>query len=128
MYLRITDTDKELSAPAGFFRHNAAILEVFKQPDGSSSGLAETTFLEDQRDGAPEPYEAGEDLLLFLRWSPAQRMTVLWHAEQLERSDGYTVSVVQNGRVTKTRGSVPHYVGAPIEVLLPELRKISARQ
>src|SRR5687768_16663920 len=88
MYLRITDTDKELSAPAGFFRHNAAILEVFKQSDGSPNGLAGTTFLEDQRSGAPEPYEAGEDLLLFLRWSPAERIFVLWHAEQLNAATG----------------------------------------
>jgi len=117
MYLRITETDKELSAPAGWFRHAAAILEVFKQHDGVPSAGTQTTFLQDQSSGAPEPYESGEEFLLFLNWWPAERIFVVRTTDTPERSDKYT-----------TRYSVPHYGGSPVEVVLTELRKMSKEQ
>jgi Carboxypeptidase regulatory-like domain len=112
-HLRITDHNTQLPAQRGFFGHTADVLEVFKRHlAGGPDGLA-MTVLQRQSSGEPDPYEAGEEFVVFLQWSPEA------HAFLIPAHVSW-VFVIQDGR---TDGGAMR-----VEDLLAELRALSARR
>lgn len=146
VYLKIADRDHDLAAPRGYFRQSAHVLEVLKWPatvslpsDAAAKAFRDLAlhdpkadsspmrmdFLQDQSDGAPDPYDFGEEFVAFFYWWPAERIFEARTRHSIDRSDKDTVFVIQNGRVTRTPSSLKTYAGRPVEHLLAELRKVA---
>jgi hypothetical protein len=125
VYLKIVDANSDEPSPRGFFRQHVASLDVLKRHQGLAPAM---TFLQDQSSGAPDPYQPGEELVLFLMWSPGAGTYVSFTTRTHMPNPGYNVVVIQDGRVARAQGSLAHYRGAPLENLLADLRKIADGQ
>ena len=81
-HVRITNRDTHPPAQRGFFGHTAEVLEVFKRHPFGGPTDHTVEFLQGQSSGEPLPYDAGEELIVFLVWSPAaQRFLHHRHSE-----------------------------------------------
>lgn len=150
VHVRITDHDKELPAPPGFFKQTAEALEVLKRhrvsgpPDAATRALHELLrrdpsagsirtimmeFLQNQLGGAPNPYDVGEEFVLFLRWRPDERTFVaLFDLNAAEHNDTATTFVIKNGRVVRSPAPWERYTGRPVDNLLVDLRQLSSQK
>jgi hypothetical protein len=117
IYVRLTDHEFELTAPAGFFKHTALVLDVVKRhADGGPDGPA-TTILEDQRRAAPGPYDVGQELVMFVGWSPSDHTFVVYR-------DTNTVFLVQAGRIVRAPDpALSRYEGMGVDEFLRALRR-----
>ena len=146
VYVRIGDRERELPAPNGYFQQMADVLEVLKydmNPDAPlgpaakalhgllksdrALGSAKPTlrFLQDQASGAPEPYEPGEEYVLFLHWRDRERTYEARTRHAMDRSDRDTVFVIRDSRVTRSPTSLGRFTGQRVDSLLAELRRLS---
>jgi hypothetical protein len=65
-----------LKYPAGtslFDAATRALHDLLRRDPGAGSIHMAMTFLQDQSIGAPEPYEPGEEFVVFLHWWPEER-------------------------------------------------------
>jgi hypothetical protein len=148
VYVKISGSEAELAAPQPYFKQTAEVLEILKyhaidgapldaagkalqdllkRDPGAGSSRFHMTFLQDQSWGAPEPYEPGEEFVLFLTWWAGERAFMAQTIHTSDRSDRDSVFVVQNGRVTRTPASLTRYLGVPTETLLADLRRVVRR-
>jgi hypothetical protein len=114
VHLRITDHETQLPAPRGFFGHTAEVLELFKRHSTGGPADKAMTFLQGQASGEPDPYTAGDELVIFLQWSP-QAHTLLTYTHT-----SWVFAVGDDGRIA---GSATR-----VDDLLAELRALSPRK
>lgn len=146
VYVRIRDRERELTAPSGYFQQMADVIEVLKYDVTPQAPLGAATkalhsllksdptlgafqphlmFLQDQAHQAPEPYQAGEEYVLFLHWWEREHMYEARTRHAMHRSDRDTVFVIRHGRVARSPTSLTRFTGQPVEALLTELRGLS---
>ena len=119
VHLRITDHETQLPAPLHFFMQTARVLEIMKShPAGGPRGQA-TTFGQYQASGAPDPYDVGDELVMFLRWSPVDETFFSY-------DDTNTVFVVQDDKITRSPVALTRYTGKALADLLNDLRSLSS--
>ncbi len=68
VHVRIIRSDDALQSPSGFFTQSAETLEVLKRHDSGGPIDKAFRFLQNQSNGAPDPYDVGQELVLFLAW------------------------------------------------------------
>jgi hypothetical protein len=68
VHVRILRPDSELPSPRGFFTQTAETLEVFKRHKIGGPIDKVFRFLQNQSSGAPDPYDVGQELVLFVGW------------------------------------------------------------
>jgi hypothetical protein len=78
LHLRISHYDNALPVQRGFFGHTAEVLEVLKRHPSEGPTDVAITFLQGQSSGQPLPYDAGDELIVFLVRSPTAQ-TFLHH-------------------------------------------------
>src|SRR5205814_1638232 len=111
VHLRITDLEDQPLGPTRFFKHTAEVLDVLKRhPDGGPRD-ATVTFLQDQSTDAPDPYDVGEELVVFLEWSANGDSFLVY-------DDANFAFGVRNGVVVRSPVALARYVGASVAALL----------
>lgn len=123
VYARILHHYNELPSRPGFFTQMAEALETFKHHNSGGPSNNALTFFQNQSNGTPDPYDTGQELVLFLSWLPIENML----SEGLYPQN-VTVVSIQAGSVTDAPGELGSYVGSPTTDLLAELRKLGSRR
>jgi hypothetical protein len=114
--VRIIERDSSHPEPG----HRAALLGVWKRPP--TLNTSETlTFVRHAEPNEVEPYAAGQDFVVFLKWSPAQQVFV-----RMSGGEG-TVGAfaVENGRIHS--GPIAGYAGMEAGQLVNELASFATR-
>jgi hypothetical protein len=130
LQVRLTDSEPSPSTPRGYYRHNATVLTAVKQPAGPRP--AAIVVLQNQRSGAPDPYDVGQELVAFLEASGSDAFRITNDEPQLTVLAGsHDLSMVfleTDGRIQRAPSEFARYVGMPIDAFLQELRTLSRRQ
>ena len=113
LHVRLSDSEQS-STPQGYYRHSATVLSALKQPAGS---LPATIFvLQNQRSGAPEPYDVGQELVAFFESSGSNAFRIT------NDDDASMVFLVQADRIQRAPSEFSTYFGMTIGSFLEELR------
>jgi hypothetical protein len=129
LYVRISDSDPGQTTPRGVYRHVATALNVLKQPGGGPRAGPIFVF-QNQSSGAPEPYDVGQELVMFLMSSGSNGFVITNDDPGLARGrspDDYPAMVflVQDDRIQRAPSDFSGYVGLRLDVFLAELRALS---
>ena len=122
LHLRLSDSEPAPSTPPGYYRHSASVIGAVKQPAGPSP---RTLFvLQNQRSGAPDPYEVGQELVAFLESAGVKTFRITNDEPRLAAM----VFLVRDHRIQRAPSEFSRYVGMPIGVFLDELRALPRRR
>jgi hypothetical protein len=127
VHLRISDPEPGTNPrPWPNYRHGATILKAMKQHP--AVGHAGTTIgvFEQQENGAPGPYDVGQELVAFLHWSPETNAFTGLGTDCCDNPS--IVFVVRDGRIQSAPPAYVRYVGMRIDPFLEELRARAADQ
>jgi hypothetical protein len=145
VHLRITDHVQDLFAPRGFIAHTSDVLEILKQhpvggpPDPAMAALhgllksrgekesirTRMTFLQNQSSAAPDPYDVGDEFVMFMRYRQDDQMFEAITDPNTAPNDVPTVFVVRNGRVVRSPAALARYTNQPVAALLSDLRALA---
>jgi hypothetical protein len=99
------------------------MLNAIKEPAGTHP--AAIFVLQNQRSGAPDPYDVGQELVAFLESSAL-------NAFRIANDDGHSESMVflvEDGRIQRApSGEFSRYVGMAMSSFVEELRALSHRK
>ena len=124
LHLRLTDHGSELPAPRGYFKHTAEVLDGLKSPLDTGAAV---TILEEQGNGAPGPYDVGQELVMFLRAWPGDRTSAEGNDPMFVAANvPDSVFVVEDGRIQHAPAALSRYVGATLDDFFTELRTFPA--
>jgi Carboxypeptidase regulatory-like domain len=117
-------------APAGYYRHAATVLEQLKPVVPGGRGVVRVFVLQNQRSGASEPYDVGQELVVFLHSSQTDTFTIANDEPGLMAAgsdDGAPAAafLVQDGRIRRAPAEFSRYVGLRVEILLGDLRALA---
>jgi hypothetical protein len=118
LHVRITEPEPGSPIHSGTYRHVATVLHALKFHIGEPSG-ATTAVVEYQRNGAPGPYDVGQELVIFPKW---ESTAWAFYAVGLDCCDRPgIVFVLRDGRVERAPSEFSRYVGMPTNAFLDEL-------
>jgi hypothetical protein len=126
--VRIVEPDLAQTQPDGFYRQSAQVLNAFKRSDGRS---ATVSFLQNQSGRSPDPFEVGEELVLFLESWHGNPFTIINDNPGLIIDDADRPAMVfhvRDGRIQFAPSDLPQYVGMRLDAFLDELRSMSRKQ
>jgi hypothetical protein len=125
LHVRIVGPAPRQSAPAGLYTHVATVLDVLKP---SAMRPAETIpLVQNQRGGAPGPYDPGEELVVFLKSFENAAFWVMNDEPGLMSGKGYPAMAfkIRDGRVRSGPPEFSRFEGRAVERLLKQLRGLS---
>jgi carboxypeptidase family protein len=123
LHVRIAEPEPGSPIQSATYRHVATVLHALKRHAGEPAAPT-TVIVENQRNGAPAPYDVGQELVVFPSWDSAARVFYGIGPSCCDDPDEMTF-VVQDGRIKHAPASFSSSVGAPVDVLLNELRAVS---
>jgi hypothetical protein len=131
LHARLSDPDPGEPTRSGVYRHVASVLDDLKPLAAGRSRAGRLFVLQNQRSGAPEPYDVGQELVVFVMSERSDTFYITnddpgWPDGR--GSDTRAMAfLVQDGRIQHAPADFSSYVGRPIAVLLEELRALSRR-
>jgi hypothetical protein len=130
LHVRLTDSEPAPSTPPGYYRHSATVISTVKQSTGPRP--AGIFVLQNQRSGAPGPYDVGQELVAFLASSGSDAFYIANDQPELVvpigSYDPAIVFLVQDSRIQRAPPKFSRYVGMPIDSFIEELRALSRRK
>jgi hypothetical protein len=145
VHVRITDHEQDLFAPRGFIAHTSDVLAILKRhsiggpPDPATTALhgllksrgesqsirTRMTFLQNQSSAAPDPYDVGDEFVMFMHYRQDGQMFQAIVDLNAAPNDVPTVFVVRNGRVVRSPAALGRFTDQPVAVLLSALRALA---
>jgi hypothetical protein len=122
LHVRLSGSKLAPSTPQGYYRHSATVVSAVKQPAGHRAATIDV--LQHQGSGAPDPYDAGQELVAFLEASGSDAFHIT-NDNGSGSVDPSLVFLVQDGFIQRAPSEFSRYVGMPIGSFLEELRAAS---
>jgi hypothetical protein len=122
LYVRILGPAAGITTATRYYAHRATVLDVLKQHPVGGPTAATTAVLEHQVNGAPEPLDVGQELVIFSRWVPEANGFAGIGTNCCRNPE--TVFVVRNGQIQSAPSELSRYVGMGIDAFLEELRAL----
>jgi hypothetical protein len=129
LHVRIVEPDFAQTTPDGFYRQSAQVLNVLKRSDATRA--ATESFLQYQSGRSHDPYEVGQELVVFLESSGGQRFTIINDNPGLIINDADHPALafhIRDGSIQNAPSDMPQYVGRRLDAFLDELRSMSRRK
>jgi hypothetical protein len=129
--VRVSDADPNEATPSGSYRHVATVLDDLKPSAVVGSRTGRLLVVQNQRSGLPEPYDAGQELIVFLMSERADMFHIIDDSPGLagdKAGDAPAMAfLIQDGFIRRAPADFSRFVGLRIEVMLDELRALSRR-
>jgi hypothetical protein len=129
LHVRIVEPDLAQTQPDGSYRQSAQVLNVLKPSDHVRS--ATVSFLQNQSGRSPDPYEVGQELVVFLESWHGNPFTIINDNPGLIIDDADRPAMafqVRDGRIQNAPSDFPNYVGMRLDAFLKELRSMSRKR
>ena len=125
LHVRLSASESQPATPVGYYRHTATVIDALKKPAAS---LETPVFvLQNQRSGAPGPYDIGQELVVFLR-SFGSSGFVITNDEPGLAVGSYDPAIaflIQDGRIQGAPSGFSRCAGMPLNAFLGELRAVA---
>jgi hypothetical protein len=122
LHVRLSASGSDPTAPVGYYRHVARVIDVLKKPAGS---LETPVFvLQNQRSATRGPYDLDQELVVFLRSWGSSGFAIVNDEPGL----GYDPAIaflIQDGRIQGAPPGFSRYDGMPLGAFLGELRALA---
>jgi len=128
LHVRIVEPDFAQTTPDGFYRQSAQVLNVLKRSDATRAATA--SFLQYQSGRSHDPYEVGQELVVFLE-SSGGHYTIINDNPGLIINDADRPAMafhIRDGRIQNAPSDMPQYVGMRLDAFLDELRSMSSKK
>jgi hypothetical protein len=129
LHVRIVEPDLGRPQPNGVYRHSAQVLNVLKRSDGVRA--ATVSFLQNQSGRSQDPYDVGQELVVFLQSSRGDPFTIINDNPGLVIDDADRPAMsfqIRDGRIQNAPSDLPQYVGMRLDAFLNELRSVSRKK
>jgi len=127
LYVRLSASGSEPTAPVGYYRHVAMVIDVLKKPAAS---LEIPVFvLQNQRSATRGPYDIEQELVVFLRSLGSSGFVIVNDEPGLAVPRGsYDPAIaflIQDGRIQGAPPGFSRYDGMPLDAFLGALRAVA---
>jgi hypothetical protein len=122
--LHVRLTGPAAAEPPGlYYPHAATVLHAIKQSPNPTDAIV---LLENQRSGAPLPYEVDQELVVFLRSVPGHGFTIVNGDPGLAAAGRkYALAfLVRDGQIADAPTEFSKYVGMTLDAFMYELRSV----
>jgi hypothetical protein len=126
LHVRLTHSEAA-SAPSGYYRHTATVLNTVKRAGDRVAREASIVVLQNQRSGTPDPYDVGQEFVVFLVSSGPNAFLIVNDDPGLAVGDGdypAIVFLIEDGRVQRGPSEFSRQLGLRIDPFLAILRAL----
>jgi len=126
LHVRAVGPDPAEPHPKGYYRHVALVLEILKAAGGAPG--PRLWLLQNQESGALEPYDRGQELVVFARAWRENAYLIINDNPGLASGRAGTAAMafpIENGRIQSTPPDFPQYKDTPLDAFLRELRSFA---
>jgi len=128
LHVRLSAADPDEPTHSGYYGHVATVLDDLKPSAAGRSRTGRLLVLQNQRNAAPEPYDVGQELIVFLMSQRSDMFVILDDRSEEKGSDTHAMAfLIQDGAIRRAPERFSSYVGQRFEVLQDELRALSRR-
>ena len=127
LHVRMVGPDTRSDPAPGRYRHSVIVLAVVK--GGGIEPNAIVSLIQNQADRTPEPYDPGQELVVFLE-AAADAFRIMNDEPGLMVGGlGYPAEVfqIEDRRVRTAPPGLSRFVGARLQTLVDELRALSKK-
>jgi hypothetical protein len=118
LHVRLSAPESQSTTPVEYYRHVASVIDALKMPADS---LKTPVFvLQNQQDGAAEPYDIGQEAVIFLRSSGSNGLVITTEVDGVDN-----VFLIQDGHIQRAPKALSRYVGMSLDTFVAELRALS---
>jgi hypothetical protein len=117
LHVRLAAPESQSTTPEGYYRHVASVIDALKV--STDSLKTPVSVLQNQWSGAADPYDIGQEAVVFLRSSGSNGFKIT--NDELGPA---IVFLIQNARIQAAPLALSRYVGMPLDMFLAELRAL----
>lgn len=117
LHVRLAAPESQSMTPVGYYRHVASLIDALKMP--ADSIKTPVFVLQNQSDGAPEPYDIGQEAVIFLRSSGSNGFVITTEVDGRDN-----VFLIQDSHIQRAPSALSRYVGMSLDTFLAELRAL----